>query len=137
MFHCHWEEVEGVFLLSSDLSVTCYDEVHKVFYMISGSLLLLYALGFPLSVVVVLQNRRSSLRSHLFFLTEGYDMERFPWWEATVLLRKLLIQVACLWHASVCREHSGLVSQAQPTFVRSIRKALSWPFHCFRRHHQW
>ena len=86
-------EVEGRALLSSDLSVTCYDNLHSSFSLMSGIILLLYALGFPLGIVVVLQKKSSTLRSHLYFLTEGYDMQRYPWWEATVLLRKLLLQV--------------------------------------------
>jgi hypothetical protein len=78
VFHCHGEKVEEVHLLSSDLSVPCFDSTHSSAMLVSGTVLLLYAVGFPLYIVAILKRGGSRVGSHLYFLTEGYNMERFP-----------------------------------------------------------
>ena len=87
---CHWPDVQGQRYLSADLSVHCYDGKHLAALVCSGAVLLGYALGLPALIFYLLKEKKSL--GGFQFLLEGYDVERCPWWEAVVMLRKLVLQ---------------------------------------------
>ena len=93
MLRCHEEEVEGQLRLANDLSVLCDTPQHSTYVAMGVLGLLLYGLGYPLLVCYLLRTKLGGANnSTLAFLIEGYEI-RVAWWEATILLRKFLLQI--------------------------------------------
>lgn len=93
IFKCHDEEINGVKLLLTDMTVQCDTPEHKLAKAIAAVMIFVYALGIPAMGLIVILRHRGSLNHPSFkkvygFLYDGYRDECI-WWEAVVLLRKL------------------------------------------------
>ena len=100
LFHC--VNIEDQYWLAADMRLVCYDG--KWFgYAVYGAVCgVLYIVGFPLAVLVLLYRRRrelfgspddalvASTRARFGFLYEAYGPTAW-WWEVEELVRKLLL----------------------------------------------
>ena len=81
---CHPRSVEGVQYLSADLTVPCYDGKHLLGLACSLAVLLLYALGLPVFILLKLRPNSLTVPEEyglgLHFLVEGYSTSRYPWY---------------------------------------------------------
>ena len=96
VFLCHSPSVEGTHYLSADLTLTCYDGKHVVAMVCSTVVFVVFALGSPLFVVLKLRPFAGAADVEgddpLRFLRSGYHPDRYPYWEAVIMLRKLALQ---------------------------------------------
>ena len=100
LFHC--VNIEDQYWLAADMRLVCYDG--KWFgYAVYGAVCgVLYIVGFPLAVLVLLYRRRrelygsaddalvASTRARFGFLYEAYGPTAW-WWEVEELVRKLFL----------------------------------------------
>ena len=90
------EPVKGAQYLLADLSVTCYEGKHTAASVCSLAVFVLFGLGEPFFVFFKLRPSTDTAGGEstdpLRFLRSGYDQDRYPWWEAVLMLRKLALQ---------------------------------------------
>ena len=94
VFLCHSPSVEGTHYLSADLTLTCYDGKHVVAMVCSTVVFVVFALGSPLFVFLKLRPFAGTTEGvdPLRFMRSGYHPDRYPYWEAVIMLRKLALQ---------------------------------------------
>ena len=100
MLKCRPEVLDNNQVLEADLSIICYDSSHITGIVVAVLVAIIYNLGYPLFILWILRRHRSALRSSRIsgrfgFLYQGYSLTRgVYWWEAVVMVRKLLIIMA-------------------------------------------
>ena len=101
VFDCLGPYHEGQYLLQADTSVSCFQGQHSVTVVLASILLALWSLGVPGMVLYLAHPQRHHLRCdpRFRFLFVGYASHCL-WWEATVMVRKLLLQVLGVFVAS-------------------------------------
>ena len=69
---CYDEPIGGVYYLEADLRVPCYDAKHWLAMVVAVSAGLVFALGIPVGIIVLLKKRRADLSDPSFFRAFGF-----------------------------------------------------------------
>ena len=99
MFRC--QEVDGIRVLQGDFSVTCDQDKHAIFLILSIAFLILYCAGIPIGVFLILWRNRKALFDEKHKRHEEVDYEygglyqqyepKFWYFEVIVIIIKMLM----------------------------------------------
>ena len=100
MYQCRPEIIDGRRYLAADMRVTCFDGAHGVGMAVTAVIALVFNIGFPVGLLLLLRRKADALSSpavftRFGFLYQGYSLRRRMYgWESAVLLRKFVVVAA-------------------------------------------
>jgi hypothetical protein len=103
IFNCQWVPESGLNIMVADTTVTCYQGVWWAYFPFSIGLIIAFGLGTILLFLYITLNRKKIVKDKVFndrfrFLFVRFRNERL-FWEAVIVIRKLLISVAIIFFA--------------------------------------